>query len=89
VTALSPVDLGRWLLLILAVVAILAGFALIRRPGQSVADTQAAELCRGDYRRARSAADTATVDARRPIISEGQATTALTCGAMRHSGFLR
>jgi hypothetical protein len=58
------------------------------RPGQSAADFEAAQICRGDYGRARTAADTSAVDGRRPIISRGQASTALTCGAMRQARWL-
>ena len=58
------------------------------RPGQSIPDAEAAQLCRTDYLRARTASDSVAVDARRPILSRGQATTALTCGAMRKAGWL-
>jgi hypothetical protein len=70
----------------LALAAFLAALAGCR-PGQSAADLEAAQLCRADYQRARTAADTSAVDARRPIISRGQSTTALTCGAMRQAGW--
>jgi hypothetical protein len=59
------------------------------RSGQSIADAEAAQFCRADYLRSRTATDSAAVDSRRPILSRGQASTALTCGAMRRAGWLR
>ena len=57
-------------------------------PSQSAADWEAAQVCRSDYERARSRVDSTVVDGRRPALNRVQATTALTCGAMRQKGWL-
>jgi len=81
-------SLGTIVVTILVALVIAAWF-LIHPLGQAGFDARAAELCRANYHRARTAADSQMVDGQRPIVSRVQATTALTCGAMRQSGQLR
>ena len=57
-------------------------------PSQSTADWEAAQVCRSDYERARTRLDSTVVDGRRPALDRVQATTALTCAAMRQKGWL-
>jgi hypothetical protein len=51
-------------------------------------DPVVAAECRRGYESARTAADTALVDSRRPILSRGQATSAPSCGLLRKAGRL-
>jgi hypothetical protein len=79
------------LFLPLAVVVFAAVITLLnlRQPGRVPGDAAAAEQCRAAYRSARTAADSASVDMRRPVVSRGHATVALSCGVMRVAGQLR
>ena len=71
-------------------VLVLVMWIVIARPFSSTGiDPRAAELCRANYRRARTAVDSQMVDRQRPVVSRLQATTALTCGVMRQTGHLR
>lgn len=49
----------------------------------------AAEQCRAEYHRARTAAETAMVDRLRPISGRAGAGTALNCRTLRTSGGIR
>jgi hypothetical protein len=44
--------------------------------------------CRRLYALARTAIDTSAVDAQRPIVGRGQATSAASCGLLRKAGRL-
>jgi hypothetical protein len=78
---------------VIRAVLIVAGIALalfalwLVAPWES-RDPVAAAECRRGYESARTAADTALVDSRRPIISRGQATAAPSCGLLRKAGRL-
>jgi hypothetical protein len=48
-----------------------------------------AVLCAADYKRARNAMDSATVDRRRPIVFPEDALARLTCGELRRAGKIR
>lgn len=67
---------------VLAVVGVLGCWS-----AQSATDFEAAQLCRAQYQRARTKADSTAVDAQRPVLTRGSAPRALTCGAMRASGW--
>jgi hypothetical protein len=73
-------------LIVGAVVLALLAIWLIA-PWESRDPVVAAE-CRRGYESARTAADTALVDSRRPIVSRGQATSAASCGLFRKTGRL-
>ena len=45
-----------------------------------------ASLCRADYRRAKTAVDTAMVDQRRPMIDPDLVSVAVSCGELRRGG---
>jgi hypothetical protein len=70
---------------ILLVAAIVATVVLRQRwiPGGTAGEEVAAAQCRAGYQRARTATDSAVVDAQRPIISREQATVARTCRELR------
>src|SRR5687768_2365445 len=57
---------------------------LMGRPDEPVTTA----WCRRAYDQARGAADSARVDAQRPIVSRTQATVAVTCGTLRTTGEL-
>jgi hypothetical protein len=82
---------GRLLLALLALLVVIAAgaYRVWRIPGGVVGEDYAAAECRAAYGRAGSAADTAAVDARRPVVSREQATVARTCGELRLAGALR
>jgi hypothetical protein len=82
---------GGLLLALFAVLLVVAASAyrMWRMPGGAADEGYAAEECRAAYGRSRSAADTAAVDAWRPVVSREQASVARTCRALRLSGALR
>jgi hypothetical protein len=80
-------DLGRWAGPALGAVAMLAIVVwLSTRPKNRVSFDAAAEsICRADYARARTFADTQMVDLRVPVVTRVRATTGVTCGVIRQS----
>jgi hypothetical protein len=82
---------GGLLLALLALLVVIAAgaYRVWRIPGGVVGEDYAAVECRAAYGRARSAADTAAADARRPAVSREQATVARTCRELRLVGALR
>ena len=74
---------------VLALVALLLAieFVLSNRPWRGETfDRRAESLCRADYARAQSAADTLLVDRRIPVVDRAHAGVAVTCGVMRVAG---
>ena len=78
-----PVDVVD-LLGVVAAGAIGWMFFIGRHPGYG-----GAEECRAAYRRAHTAADSALIDARAPIVRRTREPNVLTCGALRRSGEIR
>jgi hypothetical protein len=78
------------LVLLVAAVAVAAVlYRQVRMPGGTPGEAAAAEVCRAGYAHAAAAADSAAVDAQRPIVSRGQATVARSCRELRRAGALR
>jgi hypothetical protein len=83
-------DRLKWIVVgVLALLVIVSGLLLSRKPGQSGADWEAGQYCQANYRRAHTSSDTLTVDAQIPILSRPQAGVALSCGAMRRADHLK
>jgi hypothetical protein len=68
-----------------SIVAILIIWMVVRL---QEANPMVVSECRRLYGRARTAADTAAVDAQRPVVGRGQATIAASCGLFRKTGRL-
>jgi hypothetical protein len=68
---------------IIVVVALILWFVQMRKAPTNLLQRRD---CERAYAEARTAADTATVDQRRPIL--GQSTDTLTCGTLRRAGRL-
>jgi hypothetical protein len=73
----------------LAVVLGVVLLSYIRGDGPPGSIQAARDQCLAGYRRARSAADSAMVDAWTPVMSKGQAPVAQPCGLIRREGTLR
>ena len=76
-----------WLLLAALLVALFWGLGYLpaRHPGMLTGS----EECLAAYRRARTAVDSAIVDAQRPVLLREKSPNAMNCGALRRSGHLR
>jgi hypothetical protein len=74
--------------LVIVAAGALALFIIWRIAPWESRDPVVAAECRRSYQTARTAADTAVVDYRRPIVSRGQATSAPSCGLLRKTGRL-
>jgi hypothetical protein len=87
----QPSEVARRALLSAAVVALLALAAVaavnvVCGRGPLGSSAAAREECRNGYRRARTAADSAMVDAWTPVTSTRQAAFAKSCALMRRDG---
>jgi hypothetical protein len=81
---------GLTILALVATAVLLAAVVLSLARGRPLGYSQAArEQCIAGYRRARSAADSAMVDAWTPVLSRAQAPSATSCAFMRRGGELQ
>ena len=80
---LTDSPIATWVAIAIGAIAAFAGWFILRRPDRLAVDAQAWTYCEQGYARARTAVDSQIVDTRRPVLSRGHATVALTCGTMR------